>query len=352
MTEIPILCKDTIWKKGVFHISSLRSQIEFGERARQSVPDGLFRATPTMHRRRRRLPTFDTEAVVLDKTHEFTCNTCSFSWKETMYPISILQNYCGKRSRKVNIAPQNVPCMFCKERASSKAPQKTESTSGRRKRLNRRRKRKMKQWNAEHDQRVCLQNNPFLLLENILKENSSYRSFEDVLVPGYDREKRDASSFKGSSSGATLSISKVKRKTKEYARILEKRRREKEQMRQRIEASRSLKACSFYLRGQCSRGARCIFRHDERDLETSRTTPTSRTTTACRFFVLGRCTRGEDCTFSHDVSEGTEAIAREEMATRLAQSKGESPDDGIGTLSLDFTALKRARKACGGAEAI
>ena len=104
--------------------------------------------------------------------------------------------------------------------------------------------------------------------------------------------------------------------------------------------TRSLTDCQFFLRGTCSKGVACPFRHCQAALLTDRTcenwlayacydvacpyrhgstgystassigaTKDATSVEICKFFMHGRCSKGDQCTFRHVVNEETNKIS-------------------------------------------
>jgi len=67
---------------------------------------------------------------------------------------------------------------------------------------------------------------------------------------------------------------------------------------------RSSKICSFYLKGTCTKGEDCSFRHEREEISQQAPpwagigTPKS-ATPECTFYMKGRCTKGNECKFRH-----------------------------------------------------
>ncbi|KAJ6621345.1 hypothetical protein B0H10DRAFT_1648007, partial [Mycena sp. CBHHK59/15] len=59
--------------------------------------------------------------------------------------------------------------------------------------------------------------------------------------------------------------------------------------------------CKFFVRGMCSKGYQCRFRHDQIYPESLESQVTPLTMKPCKYFVEGACTMGDSCLFSHDI---------------------------------------------------
>eukprot|EP00938_MAST-03A_sp_MAST-3A-sp1_P004301 g4301.t1 len=158
-------------------------------------------------------------------------------------------------------------------------------------------KNKRKRSKNERDTTLRRDNDPFLAIRDALRRRGDYALEDDHTLPGANISEGNIVSKVGhvQSGNTSQQQTKKERQAAEYALILEKREREKEQLRKRMEASKTSVACIYFAKGHCIRGTECPYSHD--------LTIATKSQIPCIFFRNGQCKRGKDCAFRHDVRD-------------------------------------------------
>ena len=167
-------------------------------------------------------------------------------------------------------------------------------------------KKKKKKMKRKRDKSLRRDEDPFVSIRDSIRNRGKYALEDDDTLPGAIVDKKGVvsnvkSPYMIQQQQQHGSLNKKRRQAAEYARILEKREREKEQQRKRMEASRTNVACIYFVRGHCALGKECRYSHDITKATTTTTTITATSHIPCAFFRNGRCRRGQDCAFSHDM---------------------------------------------------